>query len=389
MAASDGQQTLADFTAGVGTETVTQTVVMELETSHRKNEKVRTAVDEFQAMCAYLGDMMPSIPAHERSPQNPALYRLVTREFPGDSREAGAKVALAATHHVAAAYQSWHERGQNGDRPAFGGGDYFMLDNQQLKIVENDRGYGLKANFIPYEPEWFHIDPRPYVAGYLERICGGDATYGTAEFRLDGAGRLTLHLPVRWDVDVYNPGDVSTAVGVDIGENVIYAAAVVANNEVEAVQVKPGNEYRHYRERLKRKRARLSEQGDLRGVKKTRGEQERYTEQVLNTASREIVDLAVDHRPSVIRLEDLTHYREAARDPIHDWPFALLQEKIAYKARAEGIPVEVIDPRGTSTTCRKCGQTNPEYRDGVDFKCSRCGYEVHADVNAAINIAQQ
>jgi len=165
MATSNAQQTLTDFTTGTGTQTVTQTVVAPLETSERKNAKVQTAIEGFQAMCSHLGDMMPSIPAHERSPQNPALYRLVTREFPGDERTVGSKVALAATRHVAAAYKSYRQRGADGDRPTFGDGSFFMLDNQQVDIVENDRGFGVKARFIPYKPEWFHIDPRPYDRG--------------------------------------------------------------------------------------------------------------------------------------------------------------------------------------------------------------------------------
>lgn len=65
----------------------------------------------------------------------------------------------------------------------------------------------------------------------------------------------------------------------------------------------------------------------------------------------------------------------------------MLQEKIAYKATAEGIPVETVNPRDTSITCRKCGQAVLEFRDGADFACRVCGYEVHADVNGAINIA--
>jgi IS605 OrfB family transposase len=102
-----------------------------------------------------------------------------------------------------------------------------------------------------------------------------------------------------------------------------------------------------------------------------------------------VVEFAVEHEPSVLVLEDLTHYRETADDPIHDWPFADLQEKICYKATAEGIPVETVDPKDTSITCRKCGQATPEFRDGTEFSCRRCGYEVHADVNAAINIAKR
>jgi len=386
--ATNSQPTLADFTAGTGSETGTQTIAAPLQTSNTKTAKVATIVDEFAGMCSHLGDMMASIGPHERVPNNSTLYRLITRQFPSDERTAGSKVALAASRHVAAAYQSFHARNDGGDRPTFGDESFFRIDSQQFEIVENDRGFGIKARFIPYDPVWFHIDPRPYVREYLDRVVNGDASAGTAEFRLHDDGGVSLHLPVSWDVDVYEPADVSRTVGVDIGENVIYAAAVVdGTGDVAGVDMQRGREFRHYRERLQQKRDELQEKGDLRGVKATRGDQRRYTEQVLDTASRAVVDLAVEHAPAAIQLEDLTHYRETARDPIHDWPFAEFQSKIIYKATAEGIPVEIVDPADTSVTCRKCGQTNREYRNGSDFSCTRCGYEVHADVNAAINIA--
>jgi IS605 OrfB family transposase len=234
---------------------------------------------------------------------------------------------------------------------------------------------------------WFHIAGGPYQEEHLKQALSEEGDTGSAELHLDEDGTLTCYLTVKWNVEVYEPSEMETTVGVDIGETVIYAATVVANDGVEQVKVKPEREFRHYRERLDEKRERLMEQGDLRGVGQCRGERERYTEQVLDTASREIVDFAVEHRPTVIALETLTDYRKTAEDPIHDWPYAQLQEKIIYKATEEGIPVTMIEPRNTSVTCRKCGQTNPEFRDGTEFKCTQCGYEVHADVNAAINIA--
>ncbi|MEZ3118224.1 transposase [Halobaculum sp. MBLA0147] len=67
----------------------------------------------------------------------------------------------------------------------------------------------------------------------------------------------------------------------------------------------------------------------------------------------------------------------------------MLTRQLAYKATEAGLPVEAVEPAGTSVTCRQCGASDPAFRDGVDFECLACGYEVHADVNAAINIAQQ
>jgi transposase, IS605 OrfB family, central region len=206
---------------------------------------------------------------------------------------------------------------------------------------------------------------------------------GPAVATTDG-GVITLVTTARFLTD----DDVNMVVGVDFGERVLWAAAVVGPDGVKQVEMESGREFRHYREQLDRRREQLSEQGDLRGIRETRGDRERYTEQKTHTATRRIVDLAAEHAPCKIRYEDLTDYRETADDAIHDWPHGMLTEQLAYKATEAGLPVEAIDPANTSITCRQCGETNPQFRDQDDFECWECGYEVHADVNAAINIAQ-
>ncbi len=150
-----------------------------------------------------------------------------------------------------------------------------------------------------------------------------------------------------------------------------------------------GKEFRHYRERFKRKRERLMEKGDLRGLKKLRDEHGRYTDYTTHVAARRIVDHAEQFSPCVIKLEKLTHYREGGENRIHDWPFAEIQEKIAYKALESGIPIQFIAPAYTSRECNRCGHTEESNRAGAAFRCKECGYTVHADVNAAINIARR
>lgn len=383
------QAELSTFTAGTTTEEVVQTVQLELETSQTKTEKVRQGVDEFQRIARYFSDLMPSIPEHERTRNNPAFYNLVQKKF--DDTLLKKSVARDAAYHAIEVWDSYTARGSDGDRPTLGSGSYMELCNQDFELVDNDGGgYGIQASFIPRDRVWFGISLTPYARDYLERIFEGDADTGSCELRLSDDGRVSAHLVVKWPVEVYNAGEVATTIGVDIGESVIYAAAVVdGEGAVETAEMKSGDEFRHYREQFKQKRKRLNDAGDLRGLKQCRNEHERYTQQVLDTASREIVKLAVDHAPAVLVLEDLTHYRETAREAIHDWPYADLQQKISYKATAEGIPVAFVDPHDTSITCRQCGQTTREFRDGDDFACRRCGYEVHADVNAAINIAQK
>lgn len=384
---------LSDFAADRTTETVTRTIKFKLETSETKNERVRTGIEEYQEMASYMSDILPTYPDYEWRPNHTTMYQHISDAFPKNEREVKATIAREAQQKVAEAFQSWRERGRDGDRPnQFGDGNLIRLSHQDLDIVENERGYGLKASFIPYNPVWFHIDSGVFQDRFLDRITDedDDASSGSAELRLEDDGTLWCHLTVSWDVEVYESADVETRVGVDIGENMLYAVAVLdGNQQVQRVKMESGREYRHHRNRLKKKRAEAQNRGDLSTVRSTRLSYDKYTDHITNVASREIVDIAVEHRPSVIALEDLTDYREQAEDAIHDWPFAEIQEKIMYKSVEEGIPVDVIQAYDTSEECRKCGEQEHTNRDGDEFYCPNCDYEVHADVNAAMNIAQR
>jgi IS605 OrfB family transposase len=382
--ASGGQSSLSEFATESRPEPVTRTVVFPLETSREKTEKVRGGIDVYQKMLSYMADQLPSFPESEWNSRNTTMYRMVTRQFP--DADVKGTIGRSAAAEVASAFQSWKSNGKPGDRPSFGGGEYLALSHQDVEVASNDRGYGIKASFIPYDPIWFHANTSDYHEEYLKRVVDGDASSGSAELHLSDDG-INCHVTVTDEIEVYEPEAVSTYVGVDLGENVLFSAAVVSNDDIEHVEIESGDEFRHHRERLKRKRTRLQQKGDLRGVKDAKANYWKYTDQVTDTVSRRVVDLASEHAPAVIRLEDLTNYRESASDPIHDWPFAEFQEKICYKATAAGIPVEFVKPRNTSITCRKCGQADPAARSGDSFHCRRCQYEVHADVNAAMNIA--
>ena len=55
----------------------------------------------------------------------------------------------------------------------------------------------------------------------------------------------------------------------------------------------------------------------------------------------------------------------------------------------EGIKVRYVDPAYTSQTCSRCNNLDRENRQTQDkFKCNKCGFELNADHNAAINIAR-
>lgn len=384
------QSALPSFTAGSEEIDVTRTVKLPLATSQRKTAALRRGIAAYQRVAQHMATVMPSYPEYEWEPRHSHRYHQAKRALP----EGKFKTTLAqqAAHQVAEAFTSWRERGKHGDPPQgeFGDAEYLTLRHDDCEIVANDRGYGFKASFISYDPLWFHIEAGEFQRDFLERVTDADdpATAGGAKIHIND-GNVVAHQSITWPVEVYQPADVSTVVGVDLNDDPLVAAAVLDGDEVVKATMERGAEYRHHRERVKRRRAEAMAEGDLKAIKSARLTYERYTDHITNVASRRVVDLAREHTPAVIHLEDLTHYRETAEDPIHDWPFAEIQRKIGYKAREEGIPVQAVDPRGTSMTCRKCGSENPSARDGRDFHCLDCGYQVHADINAAINIAKK
>jgi len=366
------------------TETVVQTVVLNLETSDRKNNKIQKCIDEYQSMSKYMSDAIVSVDQNEWSTMNPAFYRMLNKEF--EERYVSSGVALESIEDVIGGYKSWVSNGKIGEKPVFGNSNYVRCKAKAITIEKNDRSYGIKFNIVPYKPEWFRVNGNTYCHKYLEKVVNGKASVGTCEIHKEGKS-LNAHLVVKWEVESRDDDEYEQSVGVDIGENVIYSLSVLDEKGVQQVEMKNGAKFRHYRERLKQKRKEMMAKDDLRGVKECSGEHDRYTQQVLDTASREIIDVAKEYSSPKICLENLTNYRKTADNPIHDWPYALFQEKIIYKAKEYGIPVETVNPRNTSKTCRACGHTHSSNRSGIDFECKSCGYQVHADVNASMNIA--
>ncbi len=114
--------------------------------------------------------------------------------------------------------------------------------------------------------------------------------------------------------------------------------------------------------------------------------------------SREVVNFAVQTHAATIHMEDLSGFgkdndgnaNEQKEFVLRNWSYYELQNMIAYKAAKYGIKVEKIRPAYTSKTCSWCGQQG--FRQGVTFicenpACKQCGEKVHADYNAARNIA--
>jgi IS605 OrfB family transposase len=96
-----------------------------------------------------------------------------------------------------------------------------------------------------------------------------------------------------------------------------------------------------------------------------------------------------------IAREDLTGLREHIKRLPKSHERALfwlgyrkLGRWLDWEAEKNGVPVIVVDPAGTSTTCPRCGTKLVEvgYRR---FRCPRCGFEADRDTIAVLNIEKR
>jgi IS605 OrfB family transposase len=176
--------------------------------------------------------------------------------------------------------------------------------------------------------------------------------------------------------------------GLDLG---IANIAVLAGPDI--VRFFDGKPLRYTRGRYFRYRQALQKKGKLGMVRRSKGRESRWVTDQNHKISREIVDV-VAMWGGTLHVERLKGIRERTRATakvnrmIHAWPFAQLLTFIAYKAAQAGVAVIEEDPRHTSQRCSRCGHTERGNRPRqAVFKCKACGYGVHADLNAARNLA--
>lgn len=72
-----------------------------------------------------------------------------------------------------------------------------------------------------------------------------------------------------------------------------------------------------------------------------------------------------------------------------DASFGLLRAMITYKAASAGVNIVAVDAKFSSQECSQCGHTARESRRRRRFCCVMCGFNAHADTNAALVIRRR
>jgi IS605 OrfB family transposase len=208
-----------------------------------------------------------------------------------------------------------------------------------------------------------------------------ETTGATLHYR---RGEFYLQVRTKADVDDPDPAENGTVLGVDLGvENIAVTSTGV---------FWPADELNHWRREYVQRRRSLQECGTRWAHENVQAVGRKETgrfEQSLNRVANELLSEATENGCTVIAFENLTGIRDRLPDArtFHEWAFRRLYEYVSYKAEERGIRVEEVNPKNTSRRCSSCGFTHENNRPSQDiFCCQSCGYENHADYNAAKNI---
>ena len=174
----------------------------------------------------------------------------------------------------------------------------------------------------------------------------------------------------------------SHLVGVDVG---ISKLAVTSDRQFFGGVEARLNKIAKIRSRLQSKGTRSAK----RHLKRLRGKQARFMRDVNHVISKRIVNN--NSETGTIVMENLKGIKRKDRGRrfngiLSRWSYYQLQTFIEYKAIANGINVEYINPRNTSKTCNSCGSLDTIRKSGF-FHCNTCNHSLDADYNASLNIA--
>lgn len=125
-----------------------------------------------------------------------------------------------------------------------------------------------------------------------------------------------------------------------------------------------------------------------RKLKKVAGRERRFVCDINHRLSKAIANSEYD----TFALEDLHKFKQNKgrkfNKKLGNWSFKQFENFLSYKAEELGKTLIKVNPKYTSQICSSCGHKDKSNREGNNFKCLNCGFELHADLNASRNIAQ-
>jgi len=108
----------------------------------------------------------------------------------------------------------------------------------------------------------------------------------------------------------------------------------------------------------------------------------------INTGLNELIK---SKKPAVIVTEELSqtfsyNKPKTCNRRLSAWTRGVIQDRVEFKALAEGFRHEQVNPAYSSQTCPDCGNVDSNNRKGDVFVCTKCRYGNHADWVGALNL---
>jgi IS605 OrfB family transposase len=251
-------------------------------------------------------------------------------------------------------------------------------------------GYRLKDSYVEIAS-----GIRLPIVGWDRRYDGYPNRETRLVLRRDGEMYLMISKQIPRP-EKYQPEGV---LAVDVNEKQV----VVGNSRIEERIETPVDRALHYKkvaERLQRKYSSSSYNAWLRrrGIRQRMAHFHRKAKNVLEDwarkASCKIAKTARQMKYAVAR-EDLTYLVDVLRRLPKSHKTALLALGyrrfswwLDWQAEKRGVPAVAVEPRGTSTTCPRCGAKLEEIKHRW-MRCPKCGFEGDRDAVAVINIERR
>ena len=232
----------------------------------------------------------------------------------------------------------------------------------------------------------------------LQKVINGEYKLSQSSLEFDRNNNLILNLTIDIPFKQEDTLIKDRVLGVDLG--VKYPAYVCLNDDTykrehigEALElIKQREQYQARRRRtqqqLKNVKGGKSRHKKLKNLDRLSDCERNFAKTYNHMISKRIVEFAKKHKCEYIHLEKLT--KDGFDNTIlRNWSYYELQQMIEYKADRLGIKVRYVNPAFTSQTCSRCGNIDKENRQTQEtFVCTKCGFKLNADHNAAINIAR-
>lgn len=220
------------------------------------------------------------------------------------------------------------------------------------------------------------------ISEYHRQYLSWTVTTSTISF---DKRKKVFYLHISMEHPDVEPVQEVKVLGIDRG--IVNVAVCSDNTFFNSKQVKRvRSKYAHLRRELQSKGTRSAK----RKLRRMAGRERRFVTDTNHCISKQIVESEY----TVFALEDLSKIRVQKRRGVefnrklNNWSFYELEQFLRYKAEDLGKQVVLVDARYTSQKCSVCGHAYKGNREGSSFRCRKCGFQLHADLNAARNIAQ-